>query len=442
MPLKPVSFPRPSAPSVKRLQKPTVAAPVATASRSASSAFVKGASSVASGVSDAASKLGSFLAGSEGVTTASKLRQLSKTMVDPAASKDEADSAKGLFGNITRVLRDLTEANKLQEVAELAKLPEDQRAAYLALRKELDPVGRASLQKLLFDGALSPELLQSLTQLSGQALAPGIDRQQLLSDTISDVASPGSSQQEGNTCAAESIATNLAIENPVEFVRLVAGLASTVSAALVAGLLVPALMNAAVEGRGELQWDVDAGHYVNAEGEPVGVDGAVVSEEQALSQLPGRWVTELLSQVRGDDYRLLNVGFDPALQQAAGALLQVAATEDPPVPMMVVVDGSLFGTDGAHTVNVVGMSEDGSHYLVSDPSRSGETVPVPVEQLDGALEAVHFGDTQLPEKAVERLLGEWQSAYGDLSLLERLMVAFDPVLSGGKRNRGGDGGFG
>ncbi|HBN08448.1 MAG TPA: hypothetical protein DD435_07305 [Cyanobacteria bacterium UBA8530] len=67
----------------------------------------------------------------------------------------------------------------------------------------------------------------ALTALSNQALAPGIDKQELLSEITSELEDPSRiAQKKANTCGATAAQILLARRAPAEYVRLISGLAS------------------------------------------------------------------------------------------------------------------------------------------------------------------------------------------------------------------------
>ena len=71
------------------------------------------------------------------------------------------------------------------------------------------------------------KLLANLDKLATEPLAPGIDRKKILAEAVAGVLDP-STIREGtaNTCGAATTETMLAQQNPAEYVRIVAGLAS------------------------------------------------------------------------------------------------------------------------------------------------------------------------------------------------------------------------
>lgn len=69
-------------------------------------------------------------------------------------------------------------------------------------------------------------LLTQLGEIADQHVAEGIDRSQLLSELIRETANPTCINQMGKgTCVATSVSIKLALANPAEYARLIAGLA-------------------------------------------------------------------------------------------------------------------------------------------------------------------------------------------------------------------------
>ncbi len=111
-------------------------------------------------------------------------------------------------------------------------------------RRNGDPVAALALQTTLLEGGLpgdralggSDTLLSGLEHMATQEVAPGIDRQQLLSDVVQEVATPQAvAQSTKGTCMATSIEIQLLRDNPAEYVRLVSGLASPDASVRTAG---------------------------------------------------------------------------------------------------------------------------------------------------------------------------------------------------------------
>lgn len=130
----------------------------------------------------------------------------------------------------------LRETEKEEKEA-LAKLEPQDRKAYQAIASEAvsDPVAHLTLRELLLDGRLpggkdlgaGKSLLANLAELSKQPLADGIDRQELLADVLAQLADPIMiSQEQQNTCGPTTGQLLLAMQEPAEYVRLAAGLAS------------------------------------------------------------------------------------------------------------------------------------------------------------------------------------------------------------------------
>ncbi len=129
------------------------------------------------------------------------------------------------------------DARAKEEGAALGKLAAADQTRYRKLQTliEADPLSKEALQTMLLDGRLPGgkdlsgrgTLLVNLAALAEQALAPGVKRESLVSDLVQEVENPVViSQKDKNTCVATSSVVDLALRNPAEFTRLVAGLAA------------------------------------------------------------------------------------------------------------------------------------------------------------------------------------------------------------------------
>ncbi len=116
------------------------------------------------------------------------------------------------------------------------KLSPEQKAQYDSVAKTLgnDPAGKRALAVLLVNGALAAKdlkgdgtLLDHLDTIATGPLADGIDRKQLLSNVVGDIANSGNiSQGTYNTCGAATAQRLLAGQSPAEYARIMAGLTS------------------------------------------------------------------------------------------------------------------------------------------------------------------------------------------------------------------------
>lgn len=85
----------------------------------------------------------------------------------------------------------------------------------------------ADFRALQARGALTPEVLAQLKTLATQPLAEGIDRRTLIATLLSELADPERiAQGDRHTCAAAVVQAKLAQDDPAEYLRVVAGLAS------------------------------------------------------------------------------------------------------------------------------------------------------------------------------------------------------------------------
>ena len=135
------------------------------------------------------------------------------------------------------VARKRLRETEADEKEALKKLTPQDREAYKAVASqvEADPATHMTLRNLLLDGRLPGDkdlaagksLLANLSELAKQPLAEGIDRKALLADVIANVDDPITiSQRQQNTCGPTTGQLMLARQQPSEYVRLAAGLAS------------------------------------------------------------------------------------------------------------------------------------------------------------------------------------------------------------------------
>lgn len=156
------------------------------------------------------------------------------------AQLQAAPGAKELEGQA----RALQAERAPEEQAALARWPAADRAAYALLQRHLkgDPHTTLMLQAMALDGSLPGKkanragrsLMAELAGLAQAPLAPGVPRQELLSHLVRELALPtGIAQQGGGmttfgtwTCTVTSGQAMMAIEQPAEYARIVAALAS------------------------------------------------------------------------------------------------------------------------------------------------------------------------------------------------------------------------
>lgn len=142
------------------------------------------------------------------------------------------------------------EANQALEDARLSRMSAGDRAKYEAVKQRCldanDPVAAVALQKLLFDGKLpgakdlagEGTTLDHLASLADEQtpLAEGVDRDRLVTDLVQELATPSAiNQGPRGTCAPTTIAIQLAMNQPAEYARIAAGLASPEGQVTLAG---------------------------------------------------------------------------------------------------------------------------------------------------------------------------------------------------------------
>lgn len=149
---------------------------------------------------------------------------------DPARVDTVDDTSTGSARY--RAAKTQVTANAAIEKVSLATLSPQERAQYAHIKAACarDPVAQLALQKLLLDGTLggSKSLEATLSQLATSTpLAKGIDRRTLVGNLVQELAAPSSIDQGlTGTCAPTTVATQLAMTDPAEYARLIAGLAS------------------------------------------------------------------------------------------------------------------------------------------------------------------------------------------------------------------------
>ena len=129
------------------------------------------------------------------------------------------------------------QVNQAQVEQKLQTLTPEQQQQYADVQGTVqnDPPAELALQEMLLDDRLpgattntnGENLLQSLSNLSNQDVAAGIDKQALVADTVQELHNPAAiAQRSRNTCGPTSATVHLANSNPAEYTRLVGGLAS------------------------------------------------------------------------------------------------------------------------------------------------------------------------------------------------------------------------
>lgn len=156
--------------------------------------------------------------------------------VDFTVTRDPLD-ANDTPGDAILEAQKKLDGAKAQETSALAKLSSQDQAAYqkVADRLSNDTIARQTLQQMLLDGKLpggkdlvgGKTLLENLAALSQQSVASGIDQKELVADLVQEIADPSCiDQQLRNTCGATTAQILIARQNPSEYARIVAGLAS------------------------------------------------------------------------------------------------------------------------------------------------------------------------------------------------------------------------
>ncbi len=271
----------------------------------------------------------------------------------------------------------------------LQKLKPEDRDSFKAVASQLDsdPVARLKLRNLLLDGRLpggndlatGKSLLANLSALASQPLADGIDRQDLLADVLSQVEDPiNVSQEQQNTCGPTTGQVVLAMQEPAEYVRVAAGLASPEGSVK--------LQNGDEIHR-EADWnDVDGDRrsvanrlfqsalmeYANGRFDYSNVkDSRQVSVGPLKVDIPGMLPTEMVKLVEGMTGRSYGVTYslmsDRVSPEFEAALAKAEPGREVPVLVNYSVDGDGVSNTSPHYLLVTGYDAESGTVSITNP---------------------------------------------------------------------------
>jgi hypothetical protein len=160
----------------------------------------------------------------------------------PVRSGPEDLSTMASDDDVAAARQELSQ-NAAAERTALHRLPAGERAAYARVKASLSPgvppgnevLAQAALQRMLLDGRLEGQkdlrgrknLLDDLDRIATEHLAPGVNRHQLLDETVRECDDPTTISQEGKgTCTVTSATMLLDAQHPAEYARLVGELAT------------------------------------------------------------------------------------------------------------------------------------------------------------------------------------------------------------------------
>jgi hypothetical protein len=156
------------------------------------------------------------------------LMDVDKAALNYQTERDPSDVNHPRDGELANARTELKRNAEAERTA-LAKLNPDDRRRYEALSAQVmnRPMSQRALQTMLLERRLPGTLLAQFETMLSQPVAGGIDRAQLLGETLCEVEDPVRIAQHGKgTCGAGTAQILLARQNPAEYVRLVNGLAS------------------------------------------------------------------------------------------------------------------------------------------------------------------------------------------------------------------------
>jgi len=262
-----------------------------------------------------------------------------------------------------RAARAQLDANAALEAQRLEAMSPEDRARYEAVKARCldanDPVAALALQKLLFEGRATGPVLEQLASLSDERtpLAEGVDRTALVTDLVQELATPSAiGQGQRGTCAPTTVAIQLAMENPAEYARIVAGLASPSGEVRLAGGAVlrrePGTTGPDAAGRSQVQHLLGPAMMEMANG--------ARDYDDRTNAGAGAWSNDLdvlYEQVMGREMSDLRVTNDATRAQGMRAI-DAELAEGQTVPVAIS-----WGT-GYHKVLVTGSETvDGVEYI-------------------------------------------------------------------------------
>lgn len=272
------------------------------------------------------------------------------------------------------------EANSALEAESLAQMTPEQRRQYGDLVKttEGDPQARLALQLLAMQGKLTGQPLASdgstlLTQLHAaatQSNAQGIDSKTLVCDMLREIATPSAIHQGSwGTCGPTSVQIKLAGDNPAEYARLVAGLASeTGEVTLANGDVIrrdEGTENADASGRTQSSRLFQAALMEYGDGD-ANYDNATDTHWRNGQQgggLGGAQVNTLMEGVFGGDFTTEEVsGMELDARRGRVDDIEAATARGESVPVAIGAGEKTDGSTGCHWVNVTRVEGDRVYY--------------------------------------------------------------------------------
>lgn len=287
------------------------------------------------------------------------------------------------------------QVTQAQVIKGKADLPKDQRTLYdkvlaaLAKRKESqEQLGAlAAAHRLKYADAKGRTVLDNLGAIADGKVGHGIPKDALLADVIADITRPSTiAQARHSSCTATSIQAQLARQNPAEYVRLVAGLATNGKVTLRNGKMglsdqcyLPSkdrthssnLMQAAIMAA---ESGVEGGRYDNA-------------NDCSYDKQGRRYTGEYNVHVIAVENAMLvgkfeNMGVGAANRDQAMAILKHASAKFPVLVSMRMKSG------GGHEVQVVGYDTGKGVVTIRNPW--GEIVNLQAKAVRQALTGINY----------------------------------------------------
>ncbi|MDB5098454.1 MAG: hypothetical protein JWM80_2875 [Cyanobacteria bacterium RYN_339] len=287
------------------------------------------------------------------------------------------------------------EVTQAQVIQGKKDLPKDQLSLYekvyaaLAARKQSQEqlAALVAAHRLKYADAQRHTVLDNLATIANGKIGHGIPKDTLLADVVADITRPSTvAQAHHSSCTATSIQAQLARQNPAEYVRLVAGLATAGKVTLRNGKMtlsdknyLPSkdrtsssnLMQAAIM---TAESEVEGGRYDNA-------------NDCSYDKQGRKYVGEYNVHVIAVENAMLsgkfeNMGVNAGNRDAAMAILKHASAKFPVLASVKMKSG------GGHEIQVVGYDTHKSIVTIRNPW--GEIVNFPAKPFRQALTGINY----------------------------------------------------
>lgn len=271
-------------------------------------------------------------------------------------------------------------ANRELEAESLEAMSPEQRQQYDVLVEQTqgNPQSRLALQLLAMQGKLTEgptasdgqTLLSQLHTAATQPNAAGIDTRTLVCDLVRELATPSAIHQGSKgTCGPTTVQIKLAEDNPAEYARIVAGLASeTGEVQLANGETIRREEGTATDdfsGRTQSSrlWQAAMMELGNGDASYDNGTDAHTLDGETTGGLGGSQINDMMEAVFGSSYETEEVsGMSLEDRTARISDIEEALKRGDSVPIAIGAGEATDGSTGCHWVNVTRIEGDKVYY--------------------------------------------------------------------------------